>query len=211
MKRLAIAIVLFFFVNALYCWAAEEPTVNFTGNWILDQSKSDPFPGGMMGGPGGMMGGGGGMMGGPPGGMMGGPPGGRGGMGGGSRGTGPIPMVMEQHGNEVRVKNGFLIEAFICDGKQHEKENAIPGSDVKTKEKTKATLKKNKLLVESTTIGQPTSNGSMHTLRKRTYTLSEDGNTLTVETKTESIMMSTTQKQVYTKQDQPPQPDQIKK
>ena len=56
-------------------------------------------------------------------------------------------MVMEQHGNEVRVKNGFLVEAFLCDGKQHEKENAIPGSDVKLKEKTKAISELNKLMM----------------------------------------------------------------
>jgi hypothetical protein len=41
----------------------------------------------------------------------------------------------------------------------------------------------------------------MQTLTKRTYSLSEDGKTLTLETSTENTMMSTIQKQVYQKQE----------
>ena len=115
-KRVAAAILILSCL-AFYAWD-EEQSVNLAGSWILDQAKSDPFPrsqravndsgvgdvsrggGGMRGGGGGMRGGGGG------GGGM------DAGMGGGSRsgrsagelGGGPVPLVIEQNGNEIIIE-----------------------------------------------------------------------------------------------------------
>jgi hypothetical protein len=96
MKQItAVIIGLAVFCLTLSVFAANKP-ISFTGSWILDPEKSDPFPvtnssGGMgmggMGGMGGGMGGMGGGMGGM-GGGMGGMGGGRGGMGGGMGGMG---------------------------------------------------------------------------------------------------------------------------
>lgn len=219
MKRLGITDVLIFSFLGLCAWTAEE-TVDFTGNWVLDQAKSDPFPrslratetnlaGGRGGGFGGGMPGGGGFGGGAPGGggFGAGAPGG----GGFERGTGgpggpgaePMPMIIEQHGNEVRIKNGFVVEGFIFDGKQREREYAVPNSDVKLKEKTKANIKKRKLVVEKINYSPPMQGQQMQTLTKRTHSLSEDGKTLTVETSVQNTMMSTIQKQIYKKQEGP--------
>jgi hypothetical protein len=123
------------------------------------------------------------------------------------RGQGPsalLPFVIEQNGNEVRFitktvnRNGQempSIEAFTCDGKQHEDMVQLPGSPDKLKRKTKATLKKNKLVVE-----QVTDYPGMQVLFKRTYTLSQDGKTMTQETNTANTTMSTIQKRVYNRQ-----------
>jgi hypothetical protein len=213
MSKLVTTVILMLSCLAFYALAAGE-TVNFSGSWILNTAKSDPAPrslramnesgvgdvsgGGMRGG--GMPGGG------MPGGFGGGMPGG--GMGGGfgrGPGGGPVPLVIEQNGNEIKIKNGFMAENLTCDGKQYEKETPMPGSDVKLKEKTKAALKKNKLVVEKINFSPPMGGQSgvsqMQTLTKRTYSLSEDGKTLTLETSTENTMMSTIQKQVYQKQE----------
>ena len=104
------------------------------------------------------------------GGGMGGMGGGMGGMGGGARGRGgpggpggpgaftPPPLTIEQNGNEVKLITKMqmqgkemppIVETFVCDGKQHEEMAlAFPGSAEKTKQTTKATLKKEKLVVE---------------------------------------------------------------
>ncbi len=202
MKRGVLTVVLVVLCAASCAWA--EDVVNLSGNWILDQAKSDPFPisqtatdnSGVNVRTGG--GGGGGFGGGRPGG---------GGLGSGRAGApkdrGPVPMVIEQHGNEIRIKNGFMVEGLICDGKQRENETQIPNSDVKLKEKTKATWKKNKLVVEKISFSPPVQGQQMQTLTKRTYSLSKDGKTLTLETVTANTMSSRIQKQIYQKQETP--------
>jgi len=212
MSKLATTATLMLSCLAFYALAAGE-AVNFSGTWVLDAAKSDAAPRSLRAmndspvgdvSSGGMRGGGGrGFGGGMPGGFGGGMPGG--GMGGGLRGGGPVPLVIEQNGNEVKIQSGFMAESLNCDGKQYEKETPMPNSDVKLKEKTKAALKKNKLVVEKINFSPPMGGQSgvsqMQTLTKRTYSLSEDGKTLTLETSTESTMMSTIQKQVYRKQE----------
>lgn len=214
MRRLVVTAILLLSCLAFYALAADV-TVNFSGTWILDQAKSDPFPrsqramnesgvGDVTRGGGGMRGGGG-FGGGMPGGGMpgGGMPGGFGRGRGGPGGGGPVPLVIEQNGSEIKIKNGFMVESLTCDGKQYEKENPIPNSDIKLKEKTKTALKKNRLVVEKVNFAPPNQGQQMQTQTKRTYSLSEDGKTLTLETTTESLMMSNIQKQVYQKQETP--------
>jgi hypothetical protein len=208
-KRLAAAVFLTLMCLAFVAQAAEEPA-GFAGTWILDKDKSDPFPrsqtavntsvgdvstgGRGMGMPGGGMGGGGGF--GRGGGFGGGAgvPGGGGGFGRGGAGApgagGPVPLLIEQNGNEVKLivkmqMNGQempFIETLTCDGKQRENMVPIPNSQDKIKEKIKATLKNNKLIVERITFGPPPQN--MQTLTKRSYSISKDGKTMTLETTT---------------------------
>ena len=115
--------------------------------------------------------------------------GGMGGMGGGmGRGMGgpgaftPPPLTIEQNGNEVKLITKMqvqgkemppFIETFVCDGKQHEEMVAAPGSPDKRKQTTKATLKKDKFVVERVNYFPPSKDGSMQILTKRTYTPSK--------------------------------------
>jgi hypothetical protein len=222
MRKVAAAGFFTLFFLATIAQAAEEPAAGLVGTWILDEAKSDPFPlsqtainttgmdvsrggggmgmpGGGMGMPGGGMGGGGGF----PGAGAGGP-GGAAGRGPGA--GGPVPLVIEQNGNEVKLivkmqVNGRempFIEAFTCDGKQHEDMVPIPNSQDKVKQKTKATLKGNKLVVERVNYSPPPQ--QMQTLTKRTYAISKDGKTMTLETTIANTMMSMIQKQVYSRQ-----------
>jgi hypothetical protein len=133
---------------------------------------------------------------------------GRSGMGGPGAFT-PPPLTIEQNGDEVKLitkmqVNGKemppFIETFVCDGKQHEEMVNYLGSPDKTKQTTKATLKKDKFVVERVNFSPPSANGSMQTLTKRTYALSKDGKTMTLETAIQNTMMSNIQKQVYNRQ-----------
>ncbi len=215
MKRPAIIAILTLLCFALHAWAAGE-TPNFSGTWILDQANSDPFPlsrtamndsgigdvsrggggrGGGRGGGGEMRGGGGGV----DSGMA-----GRGGSGSARSGTGgagePVPLVIEQNGNEVKISSRGMVEILSCDGKQFEKVTPLPNSNIKLKEKTKSSFKKNKLVVEKINYA-PTAQGmQLQTLTKRTYSLSEDGKSLTLETTIENTMSSMIQKQIYNRQ-----------
>jgi hypothetical protein len=217
MRKWVAAAILILSCLVLYAWA-EEQSVNLAGSWILDQAKSDPFPrsqramndsgvgdvsrggGGTRGGGGGTRGGGGGgggMSGGSGSGMGSGS--GRGPSAGGPGGE-PVPLIIEQNGNEIKINNGLMAESLTCDGKQREKVTPIPNSSIKIKEQTKAAFKKHKLIVENISF-TPTDQGQpMQTLTKRTYSLSEDGKTMTLETSAENMMMSTIQKQIYNRQ-----------
>jgi len=93
-----------------------------------------------------------------------------------------------------------FIETFVCDGKQHEEMVNSLGSPDKTKQTTKATLKKDKFVVERINFSPAGANGSMQTLTKRTYALSKDGKTMTLETATQNTFMSNILKQVYNRQ-----------
>ncbi len=104
--------------------------------------------------------------------------------GGGARGRGgpggpgaftPPPLTIEQNGNEVKLitkmqVNGKemppFIETFVCDGKQHEEMVNYMGSPDKTTQTTKATLKKDKLVVERINFSPTSANGSMQTLTR---------------------------------------------
>lgn len=197
---------------------AANASVDFSGEWLLDDQKSDPMPipirdlgapgpgggGGMMGGGGGMMGGGGGMMGG-----GGGFPGG-GFPGGGFPGAKPpadnkpVPMVIRQSGTDIQITttvNGQpIIETYSYNGKEVvESVPPAPNSQDPGKKKTKATLKKNSLSIQQNTQYSQTENGF-----KKDYSLSSDGKTLTVKIKTTNrfgmMVNQTQQKLVYNKQ-----------
>ena len=214
MKRLATAIFLTLVSFAFIAQAAEEPA-GLAGTWILDIDKSDLFPrsltasntsvgdvstGGRGGGRGGSRGGG----------MPSGDMGGGGGSGRGRAGApgagGPVPLIIEQNGNEVKftvkqLVNGQevpFIEIYTCDGKERMNVIPIPNSPDQVKEKVKSTFKKNKLILERVTIGVPPQ--KMQTLTKRTYEISKDGRTMTLETETSNIMSIMVQKQVYHRQ-----------
>jgi hypothetical protein len=218
MKKVVAAVFLAVLFLAFSAQAADE-LAGLSGTWILDKEKSDAFPrsltagnasgvGDVGMGRGGMGRGGGG--GGFPGGEFpgGGGARGRSGMGGPGAFT-PPPLTIEQNGDEVKLitkmqVNGKemppFIETFVCDGKQHEEMVNYLGSPDKTKQTTKATLKKDKFVVERVNFSPPSANGSMQTLTKRTYALSKDGKTMTLETAIQNTMMSNIQKQVYNRQ-----------
>jgi hypothetical protein len=218
MKKVVAAVFLAVLFLAFSAQAADE-LAGLSGTWILDKEKSDAFPrsltagnasgvGDVGMGRGGMGRGGGG--GGFPGGEFpgGGGARGRSGMGGPGAFT-PPPLTIEQNGDEVKLitkmqVNGKemppFIETFVCDGKQHEEMVNYLGSPDKTKQTTKATLKKDKFVVERINFSPAGANGSMQTLTKRTYALSKDGKTMTLETATQNTFMSNILKQVYNRQ-----------
>jgi hypothetical protein len=205
--------------------AADQPS-DFSGKWIPDLKKSDlkaksimapgnsgvsdPSRGGGMGGGGPMPGGGGPMMGG--GGPMmggGGPMPGGGGFGGPqgkqqAPSTLP-PLTIEQTPttmklSTVMVFNGTegppLVENFALDRKEDLVEK-VPNMFTKQEEKkrTKISLKKNKFQVRAITEGQ---RGNTET--KRTFELSNDGKTLTMEMLNDMGFSQTLQKIVYNKE-----------
>jgi len=208
MKQLIFFTCLAVLMFALIGQAADVVT-NFSGEWLLDEEISDPAPKTIMnhGAPeGGGRGGGGG------GGMMG------GGMMGGGRFPGaktppsapPVPMVIQQSGLEIQITNTVngipMVETFLLNGKDVT-ESAPPqpfsqSTDTGTK-KTKASWKKDSFTVQQSTK-YPQSQNDV----KKEYSLSKDGKTLTVKSKTTSVFVmgfnpvstQTEQKQVYNKQ-----------
>jgi len=220
MKRLA-AIIGF----AVLClnstiWAAEQP-VNLAGRWILDVKHSDPFPHPLqnlgapqMGGSEGNVNAGGGGMGSTPSSrdFGGGMPGGRmgGGMPGGGSGRGPqstaqnAPMIIDQSESELRISRTGMVmgkevpvaENYILDGAEHAQTTQIPGSPDPVKVVTSAKLKKNSLLVRITTYS-PKNKGEI----KKEFSLSKDGNTLTVRSSNMTPMGEMIQSQVYHKEE----------
>ena len=200
-------------------WAAGQDA-DFSGTWILDAKNSDPFPRPIMnlsaptnvemgGGFGGMGGMGGGM---PPGGMGGGMPGG--GMpGAGPGGKGPQappeygPLVIKQSSGDIQISttmsmNGKempLAEAYKLDGNEVVEKVPAPNSPDGLKKTTKVTLKKNKLQVRVAVFNPQGKNET-----RKDYSLSKDGKTMTLHTKTTSSMgmmvFQTEQKQIFTRQ-----------
>lgn len=175
-------------------WAADdEPAVNFTGTWILDAEKSDPFPRPLT-----EVGFGGGGF--PGGGFPG---------GGAKRGPTPPPaqappLVIEHNGTQVKVTRTVfsagkavpVTEIFPCDGKKYEEMVPVTNSDEKVRQEFKATLKKNKLEVQKTT------HYSKYTSKaKSTYILSKDGQSLTLKTENNPQgTMIMLQNQIYNRQ-----------
>ena len=197
MKQLTALTCLAVLSFALIGYAADA-AVNFSGEWILDNENSDPSPKTIpnLGAPEGGRGGGGGF--------------GGGGFGGGFPGakmpSGPaIPMVIQQTATEIKITTTTfgkpVVETYSLDGKQVvEIAPPPPNSKEQGKKKTKVSLKKNTL-----TIQQTTSYTQSETSSKKEYSLSQDGQTLTVKTKTNSVFAGgfggnlTEQKQVYIK------------
>jgi hypothetical protein len=213
MKRFLMVICLTSLCAGLNALAADQ-NADFSGTWILDTEKSDPFPipvrdlGAETGGRG--MGGGmgGGMAGGMAGGM-GGPP-----MGDGGRGFGGnapklegAALVIQQTDSEFKIISGTIIngqknmteEAYKLDGKEKVQELQIPDTEDIIRMTTKVELKKNKFKIRSKSQSPRTTNDV-----KKELSLSDDGRELTIKTKTTNqtghMVMQTEQKQVYYKQ-----------
>ena len=194
--------------------AADQPA-SFSGTWILDDKKSEPFPHPVMGlaGTGLDLSGGGSMaaagMGGTPSSrdMGGGMPGGGGmGMPGGMAGPASVenpPLVIQQSESELEIsrivkangKETPLVDKYKFDGSENVYMVQVPNSPNPVKVSTKATLKKNKFVVIMTSF-----NPQGKSEQRREYSLSKDGKTLTLNTTNTSMKGQLVQKQVYQKQ-----------
>jgi hypothetical protein len=222
MKRLTGIAVLILLCLALSLWAAAQASpFSGTWIYDAEKSESlhPVMAMGGMGGMGGMgrgmggMGGGMGGMGGGMGGMgggMGGMGGGMGGMGGGmGRGTGgqraggpagqnprTVPMTIEQDGNVLRITRMSLgqpsVQVINGDGTEREAMVQEANRSEKVKETTKATLKKNKLVIQKMTH-YPEYNVKY----KGEFEVSDDGNTLTIKTVNSNPTQQWEEKQVY--------------
>jgi len=121
----------------------------------------------------------------------------------------PAPMVIQQNGIEIQITNTVngqpTVETFLLNGKNVEESVPPPpfppSQDTGTK-KTKASWKKDTFTVQQSTK-YPKSQNDV----KKEYSLSKDGQTLTVKSKTTSVFVmeynpistQTEQKQVYNK------------
>jgi hypothetical protein len=229
MKRFLLVICLTALCLGLNAWAADQ-NADFSGTWVLDTEKSDPFPipvrdlgaqtggGGMGGGMAGGMGGGmgGGMAGGMGGGMGGGMAGGMGGppMGGGGRGFGGIApklegaaLVIQQTDSEFRIISGTIING---QKNMTEETYKLDGKEKvqelqipDTEDIIKMTTKV-ELKKNKFKIRSKSQSPRTTNDVKKELSLSDDGKELTIKTKTTSqtghMVMQTEQKQVYYKQ-----------
>jgi hypothetical protein len=195
---------------------AADPPANFSGTWNLDSKNSDPIPHPVMGLAGGldMSGGdiasdssgrggtlssrdmGGGRGGGMPGGMRSGMPG----AGGVIAVKDEPPMIIRQSETELEIartlkvngKDVPVVDKYKTDGSEAVSMMPIPNSSDQIKISTKATLKKNKFEVRTTNF-YPQGKTEI----KREYTLSKDGQTLTLNTTNVSSRGQLVQKQVF--------------
>ncbi len=228
MKRLITILGLLGLFLCVTVWAADE-SADFSGTWVINEAKSDAVAKPIMGpgnsgvgdvsrgsgGFGGGMGGGfpgGGMGGGFPGGGMGGPGGGMGGPGGTAGKmppppSNPTPVVIEQSATEMKItgymkgmdgKDMPIPELYKLDEKELVEMVQAPFSKEKVKKTTKAKLKKNKFQVRIETANPPPMQGSTEV--KKDYSLSKDGQTLTLEISNNMGFSRTVQKLVYNKQ-----------
>jgi hypothetical protein len=219
MKRLSL-FCLGIFCLGLFAGTADSPA-NFSGTWILDTKNSDPFPHPVMGLSGGLDMSGGDISANSSGGRMGGTPpssrdmgGGRGGgmtgrMPGGRSGRGPVatteepPMLIRQSETELEISrtakvNGQdvpVVDKYKTDGSEVISSVPIPNSPDRVKISTKAKLKKNKLVIQTTNY-YPQGKSTI----KREYTLSKDGKTLTLNTTNVGARGQLVQKQIFLKQ-----------
>jgi hypothetical protein len=226
MKQLVMAVCFILLCPALSAWAG-SPQADLSGTWIQNPEQSDARPQQIrnLGAPGNVAGGGfgGGMGGGGFGGGRGGPPPG-GGMGSPPPGGGmqtpppaaPPPMVIKQTGKDIQIsttvnmygKEVPTVENYALDGKEIVEMVPMPNSPEKSKRKTKAQLKKNKLTITVKTSSSFMMDGSKSLMQndvKKEYELSEDGKTLTLKVSTNMVMNSmptsqTVQKFVYNRQ-----------
>ena len=136
----------------------------------------------------------------PGGGMPGGPAGGK----GPQAAPQPVPTVIQQTENEMHITSTMmgmdgkampLIENYKLDGKELVEMLPVPNSADKVKKTTRAALKKNKFQVR---IETKAPQGTTEITRE--YSLSKDGNTLTLEISTNMPMYRSVQKLVYNKQ-----------
>ena len=144
--------------------------VDFSGTWALNQSKSDPAPAGRGGGGGG----------------------GAGGAGGGGGGGGAADLSIKQAGNVMTISRTMgqnaTETAYTMDGAEHT--STGPRGDLKYK----AVLSGNSVHI---TGNQASQRGDRPV--DQTYTLSDDGKTLTLTYVNQGQSGPTTRKQVYDK------------
>jgi hypothetical protein len=197
--------------------SAADQAVSFSGTWMLNEKKSDPFPhqvifagsgldmsGGDISGDRSSMGGAGTLSSRDMGGGM---PGGRGmQMPGGMGAQAPVkisPLVIQQSETEMEISritnaNGKeipIIDKYKTDGSENVSMVQVPNSPDPVKVVTRATLNKNKFVV---IMASSTSQGKNEV--KREYSLSKDGKTLTLNTTNTGPKGQLVQKQVYQKQ-----------
>ncbi len=165
-KKVLLFLIVAVFVNlALAVSAQEEASTDFSGTWKLNPEESDSKPG--MGRPSGM---------------------GRGRRGGGDRGGGEssqsreMTMVVSQEGNVVNIAReggpqGGQMEMALIPG-EGPQEVSIGGGTATVQ----AWWEGRELVVEQSQERQ-TSRGSMTIEQQQTWSLSEDGNTLTQRVK----------------------------
>ncbi|MEE8161598.1 MAG: hypothetical protein V3T61_08175 [Acidobacteriota bacterium] len=164
-KKMLLFLILAVSVNlALAVPVQEDPSTDFSGTWKLNSEKSDSMPGMGRGGMG------------------------RGRRGGGGRGGGEssqsreMTMVISQEGNVLNIlreggAQGGQMEMTLTPG-EGPQEISTPGG-VATAE---AWWEGRELVVEQNQERQ-TSRGSMTIEQQQTWSLSEDGNTLTQRVK----------------------------
>ncbi len=156
-KKMLLFLIVAVFVNlALAVSAQEEASTDFSGTWKLNPQESDSMPG--MG------------------------RGRRGGGGGGSSQSREMTMVISQEGNVVNIAReggpqGGQMEMALIPG-EGPQEVSIGGGTATVQ----AWWEGRELVVEQSQERQ-TSRGSMTIEQQQTWSLSEDGNTLTQRVK----------------------------
>ncbi|MBN2320474.1 MAG: hypothetical protein JXR49_15455 [Acidobacteria bacterium] len=113
-----------------------------------------------------------------------------------------VPLVITQTAKQMRIVNALKVkganvpntETYTLDGKKYEKTiQGISGTELKRE--IKASLKKNKITIEVVTLDPQ--GRKFRTTRE--FSLSEDGQTLTVELSSQSQNYLSSQKMVYDK------------
>jgi len=155
----------------LWCFVLNAPAAeqgSFVGTWIYNADKSETLhPVMAMGGMGRR--------------MDGNIPASQGSSGDpGARNPRMIPMTVEQNGNEFKITRVLYgtpsVQAINADGVEHEDMVIEPNRKNKVKVTTKATLKKNRMVVEKVTHYP-----EWKVRYKGEFEVSNDGNTLTVD------------------------------
>ncbi len=115
----------------------------------------------------------------------------------------PPPLIIEQKGNEIRVSmttNMFgqdytTEEFFLCDGQEKSHMVTFQNQPNPVEQRTKATLKKNRFIVDRTT------HYPNHKVEfKREMSFSKDGETIKVETYNANPYIRYVQERYYTKE-----------
>jgi hypothetical protein len=165
--------------------AAAAP--NFSGSWLKDNSKSDPVPNPLMlredaqGGGGGGRGQGRG--------------GGGGGRGPGGRGGGPMPMVVTQDANSLQVTEPQgALRKYTVDGKPH---IATMDTGVQKAHVTASWQGDTLVISSEEPYGGMPGNVTLHA--QEVWSLSPDGNTLTIATTRTIPAVEKSYKEVYNK------------
>ncbi len=105
-------------------------------------------------------------------------------------------MTIEQNGNELKVTRTSLgkptVQVINADGTEREEMIQEANRSEKVKETTKATLKKNKLVIQKVTHYP-----QYDVKYKGEFEVSDDGNTLTIKTVNSNPTQQWEEKQVY--------------